>query len=162
MRAAITLLTVLLSISSSATFAFFPSHPPLHSSPTRLFAAPAGPALKQKVTLKSKTVAPGPAAPKAKTAEPKTRGEIETEDAPRYKVLLIGDEEYVEEHVVERMVDVVDDLDKKRSIEVYYAAQKGGKGLVGVYPLELSEFYVEQLLRSEPMIFSELEKEGKA
>jgi hypothetical protein len=61
----------------TAAFAFFPSHPPLHSSPTRLFAAPAGPALKQKVTLKSKTVAPGPAAPKAKTAEPKTRGEIE-------------------------------------------------------------------------------------
>jgi hypothetical protein len=27
--------------------------------------------------------------------------------------------------------------------------------------LEQSEFYVEQLLRSEPMIFSELEKEGK-
>jgi len=119
--------------------------------------------LKQKVTLKSKAkVNPGPAAPKAKAAQPKTRSEVETEDAPRYKVLLIGDEEYAEEHVVDRMVDIVDDLDKKQSIEIFYAAQKAGKGLVGVYPLEISEFYVEQLLRSEPIIFSELEKEGKS
>ena len=77
-------------------FAFVPT-PSRSQSSTHLFSAPAGPALKQKVTLKSKTVAPGPAAPKAKVAEPKTRGEVETEDAPRYKVLLIGDEEYVEE-----------------------------------------------------------------
>ena len=96
---------------------------------------------------------------KAKVAEPQTRGDIETEDAPRYKVLLLGDEEYEEEHVIERLVDVVDDVDKKQSIEIFYSAQKGGKGLVGVYPLEVSEFYVEQLARSEPMIFSELEKE---
>ena len=84
---------------------------------------------------------------------------MQTEDAPRYKVLLLGDEEYEEEHVIERLVDVVDDVDKKQSIEIFYSAQKGGKGLVGVYPLEVSEFYVEQLARSEPMIFSELEKE---
>lgn len=97
-----------------------------------------------------------------KTADPKTRVEVEVEEAPRFKLLLIGDEEYSEEHVVERMVDLVDDLDKKQGVEVYYAAQKAGKGLIGVFVLEMAEFYAEQLARSEPMIFTDLVKEGKA
>ena len=56
-------------------------------------------------------------------------------------------------------MDVVDDVDKKQAVEVYYAAQKAGKGLIGIFVLEMGEFYVEQLMRSEPMIFSELVKE---
>ncbi|GMI17711.1 hypothetical protein TrLO_g1102 [Triparma laevis f. longispina] len=145
----------------SSSFLLSPASPPTHAFSRHLTIVNglASPALKQKTVIKKAAASPGQPAQKAKVAQPQTRGEVETEDAPRYKVLLIGDEEYDEEHVIERMVDVVDDVDKKQSIEIFYAAQKAGKGLVGVYPLEMSEHYVEQFLRSEPMIFTELEKE---
>jgi hypothetical protein len=36
-----------------------------------------------------------------------------------------------------------------------------GKAMCGKYPLEHAEMYVEQLLRSDPIIFAELEEEDK-
>jgi len=154
-------LATLSQFSTGFTFIVPPRHP------TQILAGagggPGAPAVeKTKTRSKEKVVNPGKAAPKAAAAQPKTRREHETEDAPRYKLMLIGDQEYDEQHVVERIVDVVDDVDKKMAIEVFYAAQKAGKGMIGVFVLEMAEFYMEQLSRSEPMIFSDLEKEGKS
>jgi len=122
-----------------------------------------GPAPATKTIQKQKTASPITGKPKAKiqVAEPQTRGETETEDAPRYMVIVIGDESYTETHVVARLNELFDDIDQKQASDVYNAVMKTGKGLAGVYPLEQAEFYVEQLLRSEPMIFAELVKEGK-
>jgi hypothetical protein len=33
--------------------------------------------------------------------------------------------------------------------------------MAGKYPLEIAELYKEQLIRSDPMIFSDLEEENK-
>ncbi|GMH46702.1 hypothetical protein TrVE_jg374 [Triparma verrucosa] len=154
--------TLVVAATSFITSPSLPPPSPLPRAFSRclpVLSGLASPALKQKTVIKKAAASPGQPAQKAKVAQPQTRGSHETEDAPRYKVILIGDEEYDEEHVIERMVDVVDDVDKKASIEIFHSAQQGGKGLVGVYPLEQSEHYVEQFLRSEPMIFTELEKE---
>jgi ATP-dependent Clp protease adapter protein ClpS len=107
---------------------------------------------------------PGPGQPEQKVeiGKPQTRLVEETEDAPRYKVMLLFDDGYLEEPVTNRLTEVVDDLDKPSAQDVYRACEKQGSGMVGVYPLEIAEFYVEQLLRSEPMIFTELVKEGEA
>jgi len=49
---------------------------------------------------------------KAKVSEPVKRREKNTEDAPLYKVMLIGDEEYDQEHTIERICDVMEDVDE--------------------------------------------------
>ena len=44
----------------------------------------------------------------------KTKRATEVEDAPMFKVLLIGDEEYNREHVVMSIQDIVPDTDNTR------------------------------------------------
>ena len=98
---------------------------------------------------------------KAKVSEPVKRREKNTEDAPLYKVMLIGDEEYDQEHTIERMCAIMEDVDEGQAASVFTQAQTAGKAMVNKYPFEHAELYVEQLLRSDPMIFSELEEEER-
>jgi len=165
------LLGVLCALSLLSSVApFTPSLaflPRSHASPTvtTIFSSPGGaPAYAPpKVDIKKKTAPPkGAQDQKVQVGQPQTRAEVEVEDAPRYKVMLLGDESYTESHVVPRITNVVDDVDTKQAQSVYTACMSAGKGLVGVYPMEIAEHYVEQFLRSEPMIFSEMVKEGKS
>ena len=94
-------------------------------------------------------------------SEPVRRRERNTEDAPMYKVMLIGDDEYDQEHTIERMCSIMEDVDEGQASSVYTQAQSGGKAMINKYPFEHAELYVEQLLRSDPMIFCELEEEEK-
>lgn len=55
-------------------------------------------------------------------------------------------------------------LDKNMSIqaaEIFEEAQAAGKGMCGIYPEEQAELYVEQFTRCEPIIYADMEKEGK-
>ena len=96
-----------------------------------------------------------------KPSEPVSRREDDFEDAPLYKVMLLGDEEYEQEHVITRMCEILEDMDENNAATVFKQAQQGGKAMCGKYPYEHAELYKEQLIRSDPMIFSDIEEENK-
>ena len=76
--------------------------------------------------------------------------------------MLLGDESYDQGHVVTRICTVMEDIDENRASTIFTAAMgNAGKAMCGKYPLEHAELYKEQLLRSEPMILSDLEEENK-
>jgi ATP-dependent Clp protease adapter protein ClpS len=132
----------------------------------------------------------------AKTHDPISRREEDFEEAPMFKLMLLGDESYDPAHVVERMCAVVEDMDEDQAATVFQQANQEGKvsfisariaflrvikqicfsqltiitffaiftflkAMAGKYPLEIAELYKEQLIRSDPMIFSDLEEENK-
>jgi ATP-dependent Clp protease adapter protein ClpS len=98
---------------------------------------------------------------KAKSSEPVSRRDEDFQDAPMFKVMLIGDESYDQAHVVERLCEIMDDMDENQAAIVYRQAQQGGKAMCGKYPLEHAEMYKEQLVRSDPLIYSDVEDENK-
>ena len=114
-------------------------------------------AVKQKVGQKTATVTTH----RVQTADPKTRKEAEFEEPLLYKVMLLGDEEYDQGHTIQRLCEVMEDIDEGLASTIFKSAQVAGKAMCGKYPLEHAEMYVEQLLRSDPMIFAELEEEDK-
>ena len=97
----------------------------------------------------------------SRTSDPISRRDEKFEDAPLFKVMLIGDEDYEQAHVIERMTEILDDMDENQAASVFKTAQQGGKAMCGKYPLEHAEMYKEQLIRSDPMIFSDVEEENK-
>jgi ATP-dependent Clp protease adapter protein ClpS len=105
---------------------------------------------KQKVTQKQKV----------KSGEPVQRHEDEFQDAPMYKVMLLSDESYDAEHVVTRMCAIMEDMDEDQAVTVYQQAMQSGKAMCGKYPFERAELFKEQLIRSDPMIFTDLEEEN--
>jgi ATP-dependent Clp protease adapter protein ClpS len=105
---------------------------------------------KQKVELKKNF----------KTDDPVQKRENDFEDAPMFKLLLLADDGYDGEHVVMRMCAIVDDLDEDAAATVFQQAQQEGKAMCGKYPYERAELFKEQLLRSDPMIFADLEDEN--
>lgn len=105
---------------------------------------------RQKVEIK-KTIKP---------AEPVQRREEEFEEAPMYKLMLIGDDSYDATHVVERLCAICDDMDEDQAATVFQQANQEGKAMCGKYPFERAELFKEQLQRSDPMIFSDMEEEN--
>lgn len=90
-----------------------------------------------------------------------SRRKEEFEDAPLFKVMLIGDDSYDAGHVIDRLCAIIDDLDEGAAATVFQQAQQEGKAMCGKYPMEHGEMYKEQLIRSDPMIFADLEEENK-
>ena len=105
---------------------------------------------KQKVIIKKKE----------KTDDPVSRREEEFQDAPMYKVMLLEDDSYDAEHVVTRLCAIIEDLDEDAASTVFQQAMQTGKAMCGKYPFERAELFKEQLLRSDPMIFCDLEEEN--
>jgi ATP-dependent Clp protease adapter protein ClpS len=68
---------------------------------------------------------------KAKTSEPVSRRDEEFQDAPMYKVMLIGDDDYDQAHVVERLCAIIEDMDENKAAGVFKQAQQGGKAMCG-------------------------------
>mmetsp|Transcript_21632 Transcript_21632/g.31575 ORF Transcript_21632/g.31575 Transcript_21632/m.31575 type:complete len:168 (+) Transcript_21632:139-642(+) len=155
-------LTTTLAFTSFPT-AFRPTSTRLHAgeSDKEGGAAIAKPKVGVKIdtvtTQKSKQVQKR----KSKGSDPISRREDDFEDAPMFKVLLIGDESYDQAHVVERMCEIMEDMDENHAATVYKQAQQGGAAMCGKYPLEHAEMYKEQLVRSDPMIYSDVEEENK-
>lgn len=121
-------------------------------------AAPDATKTKQKVALKKETPLQTKQASKVDVAKPKRKTVEELEELPMFKVVLLGDDSYDQEHVCKALMDTVEDMDIKRAEEVYQTAQQGGTALITILAQEPAEFVVEQLARKEPMIFSELEE----
>ena len=98
---------------------------------------------------------------KARTYDPISRRDDEFEEAPMFKLMLLGDSSYDSAHVIERMCAVVQDMDEDQASSVLQQANSVGKAMCGKYPFEMAELYKEQLIRSDPMIFSDIEEENK-
>mmetsp|Transcript_21245 Transcript_21245/g.29782 ORF Transcript_21245/g.29782 Transcript_21245/m.29782 type:complete len:175 (-) Transcript_21245:273-797(-) len=113
----------------------------------------------QKTALVTKQKSATVSKKKAKTSEPVSRRDDDFEDAPMYKVVLIGDEDYDQAHVVEKMCEILEDMDEGNAASVFKQAQQSGKAMCGKYPFEHAELYKEQFLRSDPMIFSDVEED---
>eukprot|EP00551_Chaetoceros_affinis_P006671 CAMPEP_0203671186 /NCGR_PEP_ID=MMETSP0090-20130426/7040_1 /ASSEMBLY_ACC=CAM_ASM_001088 /TAXON_ID=426623 /ORGANISM="Chaetoceros affinis, Strain CCMP159" /LENGTH=173 /DNA_ID=CAMNT_0050536197 /DNA_START=108 /DNA_END=629 /DNA_ORIENTATION=- len=124
-------------------------------------AAIAKPKVGVKVETVTKQKAKSVSRQKSRTSDPISRREEKFEDAPLFKVLLIGDEDYDQAHVIERMCEILEDMDESQAASVFKSAQQSGKAMCGKYPLEHAEMYKEQLIRSDPMIFSDVEEENK-
>ena len=98
---------------------------------------------------------------RAKSSGPVSRRDEDFEDAPLFKVMLLGDVAYDQAHVVERMCEIMEDMDEAQAASIFKQAQAGGAAMCGKYPLEHAEMYKEQLIRSDPMIYSDVEEENK-
>eukprot|EP00184_Porphyridium_aerugineum_P003660 CAMPEP_0184695366 /NCGR_PEP_ID=MMETSP0313-20130426/3020_1 /TAXON_ID=2792 /ORGANISM="Porphyridium aerugineum, Strain SAG 1380-2" /LENGTH=164 /DNA_ID=CAMNT_0027153803 /DNA_START=200 /DNA_END=694 /DNA_ORIENTATION=+ len=89
-------------------------------------------------------------------AKAKPRRKTESEEIPLFKVILLGDEEYDEVHVVTQLVKIVQ-LQKDEAVRVYGVAQATGSEVICVVNEEQAEFYVQQLKRVE--IYAIMEKD---
>mmetsp|Transcript_7533 Transcript_7533/g.21998 ORF Transcript_7533/g.21998 Transcript_7533/m.21998 type:complete len:168 (-) Transcript_7533:2933-3436(-) len=96
----------------------------------------------------------------AKTHDPISRREEIFEEAPMYKLMLLGDDSYEAELVIERLCAIVDDMDEDQAATVILQAGNSGEAMCGKYPMEKAELFKEQLIRSEPMIYSDIRKEN--
>jgi ATP-dependent Clp protease adapter protein ClpS len=63
----------------------------------------------------------------AETHDPITRREEDFEEAPMFKLMLLGDDSYDPAHVVERMCAVVEDMDEDQAATVFQQANQEGK-----------------------------------
>ena len=98
---------------------------------------------------------------KVKTGDPISHRKEEFEDAPMFKLMLLGDDSYDAEHVITRMCAIMEDMDEDQASTVYQQAMQSGKAMCGMYPFERAELFKEQLIRSDPMIFADMEEENK-
>jgi ATP-dependent Clp protease adapter protein ClpS len=117
-------------------------------------AAIAKPKIGQKTAVEVQTKQKVQILRKAKPAEPVQRREEEFQEAPLFKLMLVGDDSYDVTHVVERICAIVDDMDEDRAANVFQQANQEGKAMCGKYPFERAELFKEQLQRSDPMIFA--------
>jgi ATP-dependent Clp protease adapter protein ClpS len=95
-----------------------------------------------------------------KIDEPVSKRKEEFQDAPMYKLMLLSDDSYDTEHVITRLCFIMDDIDEDQAKTILQQAQMSGKSMCGKYPFEIAELYKEQLIRSDPMIFADLEEEN--
>jgi ATP-dependent Clp protease adapter protein ClpS len=93
---------------------------------------------------------------KFKPSDPDLFKQEDFEDAPMFRLFLIGDESYEQEHVVTRLVNVVEDCSEDNAADYFKAAYQGGEAFMGKYPREIAEMYAEQLTRSEPIIYMDV------
>lgn len=140
----------------------------IHATPMHMSDNESGPAIAkpsvqigQKTALVTETVKRVEMRKSNQPGEPVTRKEEDFEEAPLYKVMLLGDDAYDLSHVIERLCAVMEDLDEDAAATIYSAAQGTGKAMCGKYPMEHAEVYKEQLLRSEPMIYADIEDENE-
>lgn len=90
------------------------------------------------------------------SAKAKPRRKTLADEVPMYKVILLGDEEYVEAHVVTQIQKIVG-KDKKEASKNFREAQATGSSIVCVVCEEHAEFYALQLKRQD--IFVTVEKD---
>lgn len=65
---------------------------------------------------------------------------------PKYKVLLHNDDVNSCDYVVACLLKTVNTLNVKQAIEIMFEAHNTGLALVTVVPLEIAEFYKENLV----------------
>ena len=153
-----------LAIATSATaFTTSPIHQqrthqlsPLCSDKQGGGSAIATPKTKQVTTTVQKQKQKNEQKKKFKPSDPDLRNEEDFEDAPMFRLFLLGDEEYDQEHVVTRIYEIVEDCSEDSAAELFKAAYQGGEAMIGKYPREIAETYGEQLTRSDPIIYADV------
>eukprot|EP00980_Cylindrotheca_fusiformis_P003114 scaffold721_cov131-Cylindrotheca_fusiformis.AAC.4 len=124
-------------------------------------AAIAKPAVKQAQKTETKSKTKSRTTKEAKTHDPISRRDEDFEEAPMFKLMLVSDDSYDPVHVVERMCAIVEDMDEDQASTVFQQASQNGQAMCGKYPFERAELFKEQLMRSDPMIFTDLVEENK-
>ena len=121
--------------------------------------APGKVELKQKVSLKTTANPGGGGTDDGERERELERKNVEDlEDPKMFNVILLGDEDYTQEHICKALLDVVEDVQIKQAEEIFLEAQKGGQANVCTTSQELAEHYVQQLARKDPMIFCEMKE----
>lgn len=90
-------------------------------------AAIAKPAIKTSQKVETKQKEKVKQRQQAKTDDPISRREEDFEEAPMYKLMLLGDDSYDAAHVIERMCAVVEDMDEDQASTVFQQANQAGK-----------------------------------
>ena len=91
---------------------------------------------------------------KAKPSEPDQLGDFE--DAPMYRLFLLGDESYEQEHVVTRVHEIIENISEDEAARIYKSAYQTGEAFIAKFPKEIAETYAEQLTRSDPIIYADV------
>jgi len=158
-----TFICILVVISATANaFTTAPIHK-LRTSPSPLYqsgpdkgggAAIATPKTKQATTTVQKQKLKNEQKQKAKPSEPDQLGDFE--DAPMYRLFLIGDESYDQQHVVTRVHEVVQNISEDEAARIFKSAYQTGEAFISKFPKEIAETYAEQLTRSDPIIYADV------
>jgi ATP-dependent Clp protease adapter protein ClpS len=119
-------------------------------------SAIATPKTKQVTTTVQKQKQKNEQKQKSKPSEPDLRNEEDFEDAPMYRLYLIGDEGYEQEHVVNRVFEIIEDCSEDDAARLFKSAYQTGEAFMGKYPREIAETYAEQLTRSDPIIYADV------
>merc|ERR1712008_628992 len=119
-------------------------------------SAIATPKTKQVTTTVTKQKEKSKQKKKMKPSDPDLRREEDFEDAPMFRLYLLGDESYGQEHVVTRVFEVVEDCSEDDAATLFKSAAQTGEAFMGKYPMEIAEMYAEQLTRSEPIIYADV------
>lgn len=82
------------------------------------------------------------------SAKARPRRKTQEDEIPMFKVILLGDEEYVEAHVVTQLQKTVQ-IDKSEATRIFREAQSTGSSVVCVVCEEHAEFYAQQLRRQD-------------
>ena len=118
-------------------------------------AAIAAPKTKQATTTIQKQKLKNEQKQKAKPSDPDDQlGDFE--DAPMYRLFLIGDESYDQEHVVTRVHEVVRNISEDEAARIFKSAYQTGEAFISKFPKEIAETYAEQLTRSDPIIYADV------
>ncbi len=111
--------------------------------------------IKKEVGKSSAPSAPEPEADKG-SAKARPRRKTQADEVPMYKVILLGDDEYDEAHVVTQLEKTVG-LQRGDARKCFHEAQNTGSSVVCVVCEEHAEFYAQQLRRQD--IFVAIEKD---
>lgn len=90
------------------------------------------------------------------SAKARPRRKTQSDEVPMFKVILLGDEEYEEGHVVTQLQKTAG-LEKQKAQHCFKEAQASGTSVVCVVCEEHAEFYAQQLRRQE--IYVAVEKD---
>eukprot|EP00802_Teleaulax_amphioxeia_P022099 Tamp_22512.p1 GENE.Tamp_22512~~Tamp_22512.p1 ORF type:complete len:170 (-),score=41.79 Tamp_22512:248-757(-) len=116
---------------------------------------------KPKVNIGNPMVGPQQAAGKPKTATPDLKPKQKTQDdeTPMFKVILLGDNDYEQSHVVTQITKVIPSVKKEEAIRCFVEAQMTGSSVIITVTEEHAEHYVQQLKRQQ--IYAKMEQEKK-
>jgi len=115
-----------------------------------------------KVSISNPVAQPQTAAGKPKTATPDLKPKQKTQDdeTPMFKVILLGDNDYEQAHVVVSITKTIPSVQKEEALKCFVEAQMTGSSIIIVVTEEHAEHYVQQLKRSQ--IYAKMEQEKKS
>ncbi|TFJ81175.1 hypothetical protein NSK_007517 [Nannochloropsis salina CCMP1776] len=112
-----------------------------------------GGAVLQKPQLQTATRV-GPPKNKEKTEE---RFETKEEESEKFAVVLVGDKDYDQGHVVKVLCKVIAGLGAMKAVTAFQEAQSKGKAIVLIADEESAETVAELICRNKPPVIADVE-----